>query len=273
MCINKGSQAWSAAFISLICVLISVPAWSQASYTAQIRGVVKDQSGALVANATVSITNDATGISETSRSDDHGLYVLTGLRPAVYTIKADAVGFRPAAEKNVVLQVDQQTTIDFELHPLGVITTVEVTSAAPLLDTENASLGTDVTNEYVRDIPLYGRSMFGLVFLAGGVTETTGSGITDNYPTGTNFVSNGQRNATAQVTLDGSPISAPEQGEGGNSNVYYQPSVEIVQEFKVQNNSFSAEFGNNGGTIVNMVLKQGSEKFYGVGWGERNESK
>jgi hypothetical protein len=108
--------------------------------------------------------------------------------------------------------------------------------------------------------------MFGLVFLAGGVTETTGSGINDNYPTGTNFVSNGQRNATAQVTLDGSPISAPEQGEGGNSNVYYQPSVEIVQEFKVQNNSFSAEFGNNGGTIVNMVLKQGGNSFHGSGW-------
>src|SRR5207237_5371498 len=251
------------AVLSIVCV---AEAWGQASYTAQIRGVVKDQSGALVPNATITITNDATGISETSRSDDHGLYVLTGLRPAVYTIKADAVGFRPAEEKNVVLQVAQQTTIDFTLHPPGLITTVEVTTAAPLLDTENASLGTDVTNEYVRDIPLYGRSMFGLVFLAGGVTETTGSGITDNYPTGTNFVSNGQRNATAEVRLDGSPISAPEQGEGGNSNVYYQPSVEIVQEFKLQNNSFSAEFGNNGGTVLNVVLKQGTNAFHGSGW-------
>ena len=170
-----------------------------------------------------------------------------------------------------MLQVDQQTTIDFTLHPLGVITTVEVTEAAPLLDTESAAIGTDVTNEYVRDIPLYGRNPFGLVFLAGGVTETTGSDL--GYPAGTNFVSNGQRNATAQITLDGSPLSAPEQGEGGNSNVYYQPSVEIVQEFKVQNNSFSAEFGNNGGTIVNMVLKQGSNAFHGSGWwyGQRSE--
>src|SRR5437588_1767458 len=263
---QRSVAAWMGIVFAVLSIVWVAEAWGQASYTAQIRGVVKDQSGALVPNATITITNDATGISETSRSDDHGLYVLTGLRPAVYTIKADAVGFRPAEEKNVVLQVAQQTTIDFTLHPPGLITTVEVTTAAPLLDTENASLGTDVTNEYVRDIPLYGRSMFGLVFLAGGVTETTGSGITDNYPTGTNFVSNGQRNATAQVTLDGSPISAPEQGEGGNSNVYYQPSVEIVQEFKVQNNSFSAEFGNNGGTIVNMVLKQGSNNFHGSGW-------
>ena len=254
------------AAVVLVQLVIVASAFGQASYTAQVRGVVKDQSGAMVTQATVTITNDATGISATTHSDDHGLYVLTGLRPAVYTIKAEAAGFRAMEQKNVVLQVDQQTTIDFTMSPLGVITTVEVTEAAPLLDTESAAIGTDVTNEYVRDIPLYGRSMFGLVFLAGGVTETTGSGINDNYPTGTNFVSNGQRNATAQVTLDGSPISAPEQGEGGNSNVYYQPSVEIVQEFKVQNNSFSAEFGNNGGTIVNMVLKQGTNNFHGSGW-------
>jgi hypothetical protein len=263
---NKRNQGCTAAYCSLICVLLSAFGWSQASYTAQIRGVVRDQSGALISNATITITNDTTGISVTSRSDDHGLYVLTGLRPAVYTIKADAAGFRLAEKKNVVLQVAQQTSIDFTLHASGLTTTVEVTTAAPLLDTESASLGTDVTNEYVRDIPLYSRSMFGLVFLAGGVTETTGAGIKDDYPAGTNFVSNGQRNATAQITLDGSPISAPEQGEGGNSNVYYQPSVEIVQEFKVQNNSFSAEFGNNGGTIVNMVLKQGTNNFHGSGW-------
>src|SRR3989475_977685 len=196
MRVDKRSQAWSAACISLICLLLSAPAWSQASYTAQIRGVVKDQSGALVPNATITITNDATGISQTSHSDDHGLYVLTGLRPAVYTIKSDAAGFRPAEEKNVVLQVSQQTSIDFTLHPLGLITTVEVTTAAPLLDTENASLGTDVTNEYVRDIPLYGRSMFGLVFLAGGGNKTTRSRITDKYPTRTHFVSNGYSQPT-----------------------------------------------------------------------------
>src|SRR6266849_1864690 len=199
------SSRWSLPVcIALATVLISTAVWGQASYTAQIRGVVTDQSSAVVPRATITITNDATGISVTAHSDDHGQYILTGLRPAVYTIKAEGAGFRQAEQRNVVLQVSQQTTIDFTLHPLGVITTVEVSTAAPLLDTESASLGTDVSNEYVRDIPLYGRSMFGLVFLAGGVTETTGSGINDNYPTGTNVVSNGQRNATAQVTLDGS---------------------------------------------------------------------
>jgi hypothetical protein len=246
--------------------LFAVYSFAQSSYTAQIRGVVTDKSGAMVADATVTITNDETGISNTARTNGQGLYILTGLRPASYTLRAQATGFQPVEKKGLVLQVDQQTTMNFTLGPASVTTTVEVTQAAPLLDTESANLGTDVTNEYVRDIPLYNRSMFGLVFLAGGVTETAGAGVQDNYPSGTNFVSNGQRNATAEVRLDGSPISAPEQGEGGNSNVYYTPSVEIVQEFKLQNNSFSAEFGNNGGTVMNVVLKQGTNKFHGSGW-------
>src|SRR5208282_2162787 len=106
----------------------------------------------------------------------------------------------------------------------------------------------------------------GLTFLSGGVTEAAGSGTADNYPTGTNFVSNGQRNATAEIRMDGALISAPEQGEGGNSNVYYEPLIDGVQEFKVQNNSFSAEFGNNGGTVVNMVLKSAPHPPHGSGW-------
>jgi hypothetical protein len=241
-------------------------AFGQAAYTAQVRGIVTDQTGAVVQNALVTITNDGTGISTAAHTDERGLYTVTGLRPAVYTVKCEAKGFQTAERKQLVLQVDQQTSIDFSLKPPGVLATVEVTAATPPLDTESAAIGTDVTNEYVRDIPLYNRSIFGLAFLAGGVTETTGSGINDNYPSGTNFVSNGQRNATAQITLDGSPISAPEQGEGGNSNVYFQPSIEIVQEFKVQNNSFGAEYGNNGGTLVNIVLKQGTNQFHGSGW-------
>ena len=220
----------------------------------------------MVANAAVTITNDGTNIAQTAQSDDHGQYVLSGLRPSVYTIKAQASGFRVSEKKNVVLQVDQQTSVDFVLHPLGVSETMEVTETAPLLDTESATLGTDISSEYVHELPLANRNFFGLTFLAAGVTEVAGSGTNDNYPSGTNFTSNGQRNATAEIRLDGALISAPEQGEGGNSNVYYEPLVEGMQEMKVQNNSFSAEFGNNGGTVVNMVMKSGTDAFHGSGW-------
>jgi len=255
-------------FLTVIPIAIAIPAFTQASYQAQVRGTVTDQSGAVVVNAAITIVNDATGISQQAHTDERGQYFLVGLRPAVYTMKAAVKGFRLTERKNVVLQVDQQTTVDFVLHPLAVSETMEVVETAPLLDTDSATLGTEVTSEYVKELPLVNRSFFGLAFLSGGVTEAAGTGTVDalNYPTGTNFVSNGQRNATAEVRLDGALVSAPEQGEGGNSNIYYEPIIESVQEFKVQNNSFSAEFGNNGGTVVNMVLKSGTNKFHGSGW-------
>jgi len=246
--------------------LCTAVAWGQASYEAQIRGTVTDQSGAVMVNATVTITNDATNISQQTHSDNHGQYFIVGLRPAVYTIKAESKGFETNEKRNIVLQVAQQTTVDFVLRPSSVNETMEVTTTAPLLDTESATLGTNISSQYVKELPLMNRDFFGLTFLAAGVTEATGAGTQDNYPSGTNFVSNGQRNATADIQLDGTLLSAPEQGEGGNSNVYYEPLVEGLQEMKVQNNSFSAEFGNNGGTVVNMVMKSGTNAFHGSAW-------
>jgi hypothetical protein len=239
---------------------------AQGSYRAQLRGTVTDSSGAVVANATVTIADSGTNISSATHTNAAGEYNFSGLRPSTYSVKVEAAGFRAAEHTNVVLAVDQETTLNFKIEPAGVNTTIQVTTTAPLLDTESATLGTDITHEYVEDIPLINRSFFGLTFLAGGVTETAGSGTQDSYPEGTNFVSNGQRNATAEVRIDGALISAPEQGEGATSNVYYEPSVEIIQEFKVENNSFSAEFGSNGGTVVNMVLKSGTNAFHGSGW-------
>jgi hypothetical protein len=239
---------------------------AQSTYTAQLSGVVKDSSGATLPGAKVTLTDEATSVGQSFLTDSHGIFVFTGVRPATYTIRVEAAGFGPQERKGLILAVSQQATIDFSLAPGKVTESITVTEQTPLLDTGDASLGTDVTNEYVRDIPLPDRSFFGLVFLAGGVTESAGSGIQDSYPTGTNFVSNGQRNATAEVRLDGALTSAPEQGEGGTTNVFYQPSVEIVQEFKVENNSFSSEYGNNGGTVVNLVLKEGGNQFHGSGW-------
>jgi hypothetical protein len=239
---------------------------AQGSYRAQLRGIVSDASGAVVPNATVTITDVGTNISSTSRTDEKGEYYFTGLRPSGYSIKVVGSGFRITQRTGIVLAVDQEATLNITLTPASVSEKVEVTMSAPLLDTESATLGTDVTNEYIKNIPLAGRDFFALTFMSAGVTEVAGAGTADNYPEGTNFVSNGQRNATAEVRLDGALISAPEQGEGATSNVYYEPSVEIIQEFKVQNNSFSAEFGNNGGTVVNMVLKSGTNAFHGSAW-------
>ena len=245
---------------------LTLSLWGQGSYRAQLRGVVSDPSGAAVANATVTIQNVGTNISSTARTNDKGEYYFTGLVPATYVVRVEAASFRSAERTGVVLQVDQESSLNFRLDIAGISATVSVTSTQPLLDTDDATLGTDITSEYIKELPLINRDFFSMMFLSAGVTEVAGSGTNDNYPSGTNFVSNGQRNATAEVRMDGALISAPEQGEGGNSNVYYEPLVESMQEVKVQNNSFSAEFGNNGGTVVNMIMKSGTNAFHGSGW-------
>src|SRR3984885_11672650 len=256
----------ASVLVACFCAGFATFAAAQGSYRAQLRGVVSDPSGAVVHNATVTITETGTNISSVAHTDDKGESLFPGLLPSTYSVKVQITGFRAAEKTGVVLAVDQEASLNFNLTPASVSEKVEVSTAAPLLDTESATLGTDVTNEYIKNIPLAGRDFFALTFMAGGVTETAGSGTGGNYPEGAHFVSNGQRNATADVRIDGALISAPEQGEGATSNVYYEPSVEIIQEFKVQNNSFSAEFGNNGGTVVNMVLKSGTNAFHGSGW-------
>ena len=266
-CLPVRHRLLSTVLFSVVSILGSaLSLWGQGSYRAQLRGVVSDATGAVVANATVTIRDVGTDISNSAHTDDKGSYFFTGLRPSTYAVKVEAHGFRSAERTGVVLAVDQESSLNFRLDIAGASTSISVTAAPPLLDTDNATLGTDITHEYINEIPLMGRDYFGLTFLAAGVTEVAGSGTGDNYPAGTNFSSNGQRNATAEIRLDGALISAPEQGEGGNTNVYYEPLVDSVQEFKVQNNSFSAEFGNNGGTVVNMVLKSGTNAFHGTGW-------
>jgi Carboxypeptidase regulatory-like domain/TonB dependent receptor len=267
---RSGAQPVSLRFFLLLLVGLPVlmvgTLYGQASYQAQVRGNVTDPTGAALPGATVTIIEVGTNVSQIAKTDRTGGYILRALRPSTYTVRVEAPGFGMVEQKGVVLAVDQETSLNFTLRPAATSTTVEVHEAAPLLDTGSSSLGTEVTNEYVKEIPLLNRNFFGLVFLNAGVTETAGSGIADNYPSGTNFVSNGQRNATAEVRMDGALISAPEEGEGGNSNVFYEPSVEAVQEFKVQNNAFSAEFGSNGGTVVNMALKSGTNALHGSAW-------
>ncbi|HTE88787.1 MAG TPA: carboxypeptidase-like regulatory domain-containing protein, partial [Terriglobales bacterium] len=136
-----------AAATSLVLVIfLAAAALGQGTYQAQIRGVISDPTGAVVGNATVTITENGTNLSSTAKTGSDGYYILRGLRPSTYSVKAEAPGFQTLEKQNVVLAVDQQTTLDFALKPAGVNTQIQVEAAAPLLDTESASLGTDVTN-------------------------------------------------------------------------------------------------------------------------------
>ena len=193
---------------------------AQSSDQAQIRGTVSDSSGAVIPHAGVTLTDIGTNVSQKTVSSDHGLYVFTALPASNYRMLIEAPGFGPVEKPGIVLAVNQQTTLNVTLAPAGANTSVTVESVPVLLDADNATLGTDIGEKYLTQIPLENRDPFGLVFLAAGVTESAGSGINDSYPSGTNFVSNGQRNSTAEIRLDGTLTTAPEQGEGGTSNIF-----------------------------------------------------
>ncbi len=255
------------ACVVLLAILIALlPARGQSINEAVLGGTVSDSSGAVIPGAAIALIDLGTNITHRVQTNGEGAYTFRGLPPATYKMLIEAKGFGTVEQTNIVLTVNQKATLNTTMRPASASTEVTVNAIPVLLDSEDATLGTDVSSKYLVQIPLMNRDSFGLTFLAGGVTETSGSGTQNSYPSGTNFVSNGQRNATADIRLDGNLLSAPEQGEGGTTNVYYQPSVEALQEFKVENNSFSAEYGNNGGTVVNTVMKSGANQFHGSGW-------
>ncbi|HVN80894.1 MAG TPA: TonB-dependent receptor [Terriglobia bacterium] len=261
---TNSSSKVKLAFFVMGLLMLPAELMAQAANAAQVRGTIKDSTGAVVPRVSVTITNEATHMSEKTVADEMGRYIFNGLPPASYTMKVELTGFKTVVRTKIVLRVGSQTDLDFTLEVGEVTQTVDVTAATPLLNSVSATLGTEVTNRYIVDMPLLDRALTNLTFLAPGVTEVPGAGV--DAIRGTNFVSNGQRNATAEVRLDGGLSTVPESGEGGNTIVNYQPTLEIIQEFKVQNNSFSAEYGNNGGTVVNIVTKSGTDEFHGSGW-------
>src|SRR5215467_3713980 len=136
--------------------------------TALLRGTVTDSSGAVVPGATVTMTNVATGVSEKRPTDESGRYLFAGLKPAAYTAKVEATGFKTLVRENVVLRVGQQTDLDLRLEVGEISQEVQVSAEAPLLNTVSGALGTEVTNKYITAMPLIDRDISTLSFLAPG---------------------------------------------------------------------------------------------------------
>ena len=242
---------FAAVLTALIAISLSGPlAMGQVTSTgALLQGTVQDPTNASIPGATVTITNDATGVAKSTTTDGAGRYIFSDLKPASYTMTVALTSFKTLVRPNVVLRTGQQTVLDFTLEVGSVDTRVEVRGTAPLLNSASAALGQVMENRFISEMPILDRQIIALAFLAPGVNEmgdTTfcggGTGCT-----GINFQSNGQRNSSADVLLDGAVIAPPEAGQGsGQNSLYFQPSPEGIEEFKLQNNSFSAEFGSNG---------------------------
>ncbi|HEY3454412.1 MAG TPA: TonB-dependent receptor [Bryobacteraceae bacterium] len=247
--------------VFLFCAAAILPALLSAqSYTASIRGVVSDASQAPLPNAKVTVTDADRNTSQTVTSDNAGRYIFTALPPGHYTLAVEASGFQKYQHSVFELQVQQQATIDMQLNLGTVATSIDVNATAPLLNTTSATLGQVVDNKFILSLPLAGRSPLTLVQLTPGVTP---SNLNPGGQSNTNFTANGTRNSTADVLLDGISVANIEQNSG-ITNLEYQPSVDAVQEFKVQTNYFSAEFGNTGGSVINMITKSGTNDLHGT---------
>ncbi len=226
-------------------------------------GEIKDSSGAAIANATVTVRNTGTNGTRVVTTNEEGLYTIPALVPGIYDVKAEKTGFKSAARNNVELQVQQTARVDFGLEVGQVSETVEVSASAQLLATENATVGTVVEQKRITELPLNGRNFFSLVALSPNVTygfnpPAQAAGRQGGTRSSLTMSVAGARSAWSNYTLDG--ITNTDI----NFNLYIVlPSVEALQEFKVQTGIYPAEFGRAAGQI-NVSTKGGSNQYHGT---------
>ena len=250
-----------AAGVSLMVLAAGLPVSALAQLNAgRIVGTVTDPSRAAVPSATVVVTDTATGLPVTVTTNERGDYVVTPLNPGVYQVTVTLDGFQTVTVKDVEVQVGQSARADAELR-LGAITeNTTVTSATPLLDTESGTLGHVVTNTQIVNLPLNGRSFYELARLTPGAVLLPGGGnllrIRANYISGTAV--SGVRGSQTTFMLDGADVTDHHQGGS-----LIQTSVDALQEFKVQQSAYSAEFSQAGGAL-NATTKSGSDRFRGA---------
>ena len=235
---------------------------SAQSFTASVRGVVTDQSAATVPGAKITITDVDRNTASNTTADSAGRYAVSALPPGNYVLTAEAPGFKKFSSGKFTLVVQQQQTVDVQMQVGDITTTVEVQGAAALVNTTIANLGQVVENKYIISLPNIARSSMSLTYLTPGVVGSGGRANSDNN---TNFVANGSRNSTSDVLIDGVTVTTVEQNSG-ITDLKFSPSVDVVQEFKMQTNFFSAEYGQTGGAVVNMVTKSGTNDFHGTGY-------
>ena len=250
--------------IALLLVGLSLPiAIASAQTAGEIAGEVRDQAGAMVPNAPVTATNTLTNVARSTVTNESGVYTFPGLIPGTYSIRVAASGFETAVTNNIELQVQQTARVDFTLAVGQASTTVAVSASSELLNTENATVGTVIEERRIVDLPLNGRNFFSLVALSPNVAygftpaQQASSRLGGSRSTLTISMS-GARATWSNYTLDGITNTDVD------FNTYVVlPSVDALQEFKVQSGIYPAEFGRDAGQ-VNVSTKPGTNSYHGT---------
>jgi hypothetical protein len=228
-------------------------------YFGTVSGLITDPSGALIPNAKVTLVDQNKGFHFDGKSDEGGRYLFRAVPPGVYTVSAVAPGFNKEEKTNIRVNISENPAANLRLK-IGSTQSVEVNATDQHLDVDDATTGVVVGRNLINSLPLIDRYVLDLTALAPGVTSADDQCATNC--TGTNFVSNGSRNSTADVLMDGATITNFEPN-GGVTQVTYVPSSEAVDEMRVEQSNFSAEYGFSGGSVVNMVTRSGTNQFHG----------
>src|SRR6266404_3707143 len=260
----KESFSNSRVIISMLAVLALILGTSLAAraqnFTGSIRGTVTDEQGAAIAGSDVMITNVDTGYSRSVKTDKDGSYSFQSLPLGRYTLNASGQGFKAFQEKDIVLHVNDSLTIDAQLKVGAKTETIEVIATSNQVELPNAELSGTVAGGQIPQLPLNGRSFAQLVTMVPGV-ETDGGFSYDKKGV----------NGGADLSVGGGPSNANlwlvdganNVDVGSNRTILVYPSLDSIGEFKVERNSYNAQFGGAGGGIVTLVTKPGTNAFHG----------
>ena len=228
--------------------------------TGAISGTVKDSSGAVLVSANVKITETETGIVSMLLTNSDGFYSAPSLHIGKYSISASAAGFTTENRNDIDLRVQDRLNVDFTLSPGQTTTVVNVEGGAPIMQTEDSSMGHVVEDETMENLPLNGRNYIQLATLAAGTSPSQRGAERDT------FIANGAREIQNTYLLDGVDNKNKIVGFDSSAAQAIEPVIDGVQEFKVETSTFSAEFGQAAGAVVNVTMKSGTNQYHGSVW-------
>ena len=247
--------------ISVVVCCLGAVALGQVT-TGTILGTVQDETGAVLPGAEVVVTHVDMGRSRTVISDDEGRYQVTNLNLGHYEIEASLPGFQTAVRTGIEITIDRRAVVDFTLNVGEITERVTVTGEAPLVETTSGSLGSIVDRNTVIELPLNGRDLTGLLTLQAGTVFVTTTRRGGNSGFSQRVSISGARPHDAAVLLDGTGVKGTDRGvpSGVSGNFL---GAEGIQEFKIERNSYSAQYGGASGGVINVVSKSGSNDFHG----------
>jgi hypothetical protein len=226
--------------------------------TGSISGTVKDSGGSVIVDATVTITNPSSGESVTTKTNQDGFYTVVDLKPGTYNVATASPGFQAITKTGIDLRLQDRLAINFDLQVGQASTSIQVQDTAPALETETSSLGQVVESHAIESLPLNGRNYIQLATLGAGTTPSQRSNERNS------FVANGQREIQNSYVLDGIDNKNKIVGFDSSDAESVEPIVDAIQEFKVQTATFSAEFGQSAGGVVNASIRSGTDHIHGT---------